>query len=117
MWRVLRITLLAAAWELRCTRDQAGVQFDAAAVARACAEAVRRLVHADWARVGNRDLPAAAGVCPSWFPRSRQVHMEWEDFQLAWCVGGIGIGMFTEGHLSSRKACARAVRLLGRAPR
>ena len=29
---------------------------------------------------------------------------------------GIGIGMFTEGHLSSRKACARAVRLLGRAP-
>ncbi|GBF89928.1 hypothetical protein Rsub_02632 [Raphidocelis subcapitata] len=89
MWRVLRITLLAAAWELRCTRDQAGVQFDAAAVARACAEAVRRLVHADWARVGNRDLPAAAGVCPSWFPRSRQVHMEWEDFQLAWCVGGV----------------------------
>ena len=40
-------------------------------------------------RVGNRDLPAAAGVCPSWFPRSRQVHMEWEDFQLAWCVGGV----------------------------
>ena len=30
---------------------------------------------------------------------------------------GIGIGMFTEGHLSSRKACARAVLLLGRAPR
>ena len=45
--------------------------------------------NADWAHVGNRDLPAAAGVCPSWFPRSRQVHLEWEDFQLAWCVGGV----------------------------
>ena len=32
---------------------------------------------------------ANAGVCPSWFPRSRQVHLEWEDFQLAWCVGGV----------------------------
>jgi hypothetical protein len=42
-----------------------GEQFDAAAVARACADAVHRLVRADWARVGNRELTASAGVCPS----------------------------------------------------
>jgi hypothetical protein len=89
LWRVVRTVLLAAAWDLRCMRDKTGEQFDAAAVARACADAVHRLVRADWARVGNRELTASAGVCPSWFPRSRRAHMEWEEFQAAWCEGGI----------------------------
>jgi hypothetical protein len=40
-------------------------------------------------RVGNRELTASAGVCPSWFPRSRKVHIEWEEFQAAWCEGGV----------------------------
>jgi hypothetical protein len=88
LWGVLRLSLLAEAWRLRCRRRRvAGEQFGPGDIVAALLAVVRRLLLADWQRVGS-DVASVAGICPGWLP-DRRPAMSALAFEERWCLGGV----------------------------
>jgi hypothetical protein len=88
LWALLRLTMLKCVWSVRCAarRGSQGA-FTRSAVVAAFVREVRGLIRQDWATVEG-DVRTMAGVPPSWF-RGRDPTTTLEQFQAAWCVGGV----------------------------
>jgi hypothetical protein len=87
LWRILRVSMLAAAWTLRTRRRATGEQFLPSQVVDACTADVRRLVYADW-QLATSQCTAMSGTHSSWFP-GHQPSMDGVEFERRWCVGGV----------------------------
>ncbi len=87
LWTSLRISLLAAAWELRTRRNALGTQFTPADVIARCVDDIRSLVLADWQRIVSR-VTDMAGTHEGWFP-GRDPAITTVDFEKWWCPGSV----------------------------
>ncbi|MFM9032730.1 MAG: hypothetical protein ACKOQ4_00285 [Mycobacterium sp.] len=112
LWAALRLSLLAAAWRLRCRRRVTGQQFSAADVVDATIDSVERLVRAEFA--ATSDLTELAGTSSSWFPRNRPP-VPLDEFVSKWCRGRVIAEAGESGGRSWMRLRFSACRLSGAA--
>ncbi len=88
LWAMLRLTMLKCVWSVRCVaRRESQGAFTRSDVVGAFVREIRGQIQQDWATVEG-DVRTMAGVPPSWF-RGRDPTTTLEQFQEAWCVGGV----------------------------
>jgi hypothetical protein len=97
LWTLMRLTLLHAAWSLRCKRQATGSPVQPAGVAAMTVASLRRHVLLDWLRC-IRDVRVLTLACCSWF-HGKDPALEREEFEKRWgppgvlcVVSGVGVG-------------------------